>query len=211
MRTDDLIRALATDLEPERPMTGDLWLGLGLALAFCIALVGVVLGYRVDLWSALVTPVSALRPILALALFGFALRIALLLARPEGRPLVRYRPLLGVAALAIAAVVWALVTTPQAELGTALRGTTLVWCLSSIPVLSIIPVWVLFATLRRGATSAPGLLGAIAGLAGSSAGAAAYTLHCSENSPLFYVTWYGLAIAIVTIVSSLIGSRLLRW
>ena len=39
----------------------------------------------------------------------------------------------------------------------------------------------------------------------------AYAMHCIEDSPLFYVTWYGLAIGGVTLVSTLIGARVLRW
>jgi hypothetical protein len=51
----------------------------------------------------------------------------------------------------------------------------------------------------------------VAGLAGSALSAAVYALHCTEDSPLFYVTWYGLAIAGVTLVSTLIAARSLRW
>jgi hypothetical protein len=70
---------------------------------------------------------------------------------------------------------------------------------------------VILWTLRRGATTAPRLAGALAGLAGSGLAAAIYTLHCTENSPLFYVTWYGLGIVVVTLVSAAIGKRYLRW
>ena len=52
---------------------------------------------------------------------------------------------------------------------------------------------------------------ALFGLAGGGAGAAVYALHCTEVSPLFYVTWYGLAILVVTAVSALLGPRILRW
>jgi hypothetical protein len=39
----------------------------------------------------------------------------------------------------------------------------------------------------------------------------AYATHCTEDSPLFYVTWYGLAITGVTLAATLIGARVLRW
>jgi hypothetical protein len=39
----------------------------------------------------------------------------------------------------------------------------------------------------------------------------AYAMHCIEDSPLFYITWYGLAIGGVAAVSTLIGARVLRW
>jgi hypothetical protein len=67
------------------------------------------------------------------------------------------------------------------------------------------------APRRRGATTAPALAGFVAGLAGSGLAAAIYTLHCTEDSPLFYVTWYGLAISTIAAVSAALGSRLLRW
>jgi hypothetical protein len=51
----------------------------------------------------------------------------------------------------------------------------------------------------------------LAGLAGGGLGAAVYALHCIEDNPMFFVTWYGVAIAGVTVVSALIGSRILRW
>jgi hypothetical protein len=69
----------------------------------------------------------------------------------------------------------------------------------------------LLVMLRRGATTAPAKAGFVAGLAGAGFAAAVYALHCTEDSPLFYVTWYGLAIMGVAIVSAMIGARSLRW
>nr|MCU0911860.1 DUF1109 domain-containing protein [Paracoccaceae bacterium] len=61
------------------------------------------------------------------------------------------------------------------------------------------------------ATTAPALAGLAAGIGGSGLSATLYALHCTEDSPLFYVTWYGLAMAGVTVASTLIGARVLRW
>ena len=90
-------------------------------------------------------------------------------------------------------------------------GKTITTCLVMIPLLSILPVASLLYAVRQGATTAPARAGFVAGLAGSGLSAAIYALHCTEDSPLFYVTWYGLAIMGVTLVSTLIGSRFLRW
>ena len=57
----------------------------------------------------------------------------------------------------------------------------------------------------------PALAGFVAGLGGAGMAAAVYALHCTEDSPLFYVTWYGLAIGGVAVVSAVAGARLLRW
>jgi hypothetical protein len=38
-----------------------------------------------------------------------------------------------------------------------------------------------------------------------------YAAHCPDDSPLFVLAWYGLAIALVTGAGMLVGSRVLRW
>lgn len=211
MKTDDLIRALAADVTPVPSVTHGLRVQLAVALAVCAALLGIVLGYRADLGSAVLTPAPALRLGLALAVFGIGLRISLDLARPDGDARVRYWPLLGLAGGATLLVAWALVVTPASDWGRAMFGTRPAGCLLGIIVLSILPVATLMLALRRGATGSPTLLGAVAGLTGSGAAAAVYALHCIEDSPLFYVAWSGLAMALVTAASALIGARLLRW
>ena len=93
----------------------------------------------------------------------------------------------------------------------ALVGKTMATCLVMIPLLSVLPVAAILIGLRKGATTSPALAGFAAGLGGSGFAAMAYAMHCIEDSPLFYVTWYGLAIGGVTVVSTLIGARVLRW
>lgn len=90
-------------------------------------------------------------------------------------------------------------------------GKTMTKCLVTIPLLSVLPVATVLYVQRLGATTAPLWAGFVAGLAGSGLSAAIYALHCTEDSPLFYVTWYGLAIMAVTLVSTLIGARAFRW
>ena len=123
----------------------------------------------------------------------------------------RLWPLFAVAAAALALLGWAYVTTPADGLEMAVVGKTLTTCLVTIPLLSILPVTAIMWALRQGATTAPVLAGFVAGLGGAGLSAAIYALHCTEDSPLFYVPWYGLGIAGVTLVSTVIGSRLLRW
>ena len=209
MRTDALIAALAADtvvdVAAERRVLA--WLLPAVAIS-ALGLLAVA-GARPDLAQALVSFVPAMRHVLTLALFGLALAAAVTLTRPEGRA--RLWPLALVAAAALALLVWAYVTTPAEARGMAMTGKSYNVCLISIPILSILPVAALFAALRGGATTTPALTGALIGLAGGGAGAAVYALHCAESSPLFYVTWYGLAILGVTAASALIGRRILRW
>ena len=211
MKTEDLIRTLAADTVRPRPLVATLTLGLIPALAIALAAVWLTLGFRADLGAVMVTPVSAVRIFLTGILGLAAIRLALVLARPEGAQSARLWPLAAVAVAALGLLLWAYVTTPQDARQMATVGKTAIACLVAIPLLSILPVASVLHALRQGATTAPARAGFVAGLAGSGLSAAIYALHCTEDSPLFYVTWYGLAIMGVTLVSTLIGARSLRW
>jgi hypothetical protein len=211
MKTDDLIRVLAADSLPGRSLRTILVLGLLLSMAVAVLAVWLTLGVREDLAASLLEPLSLARFVLT-GMLGFAAaRLALTLARPEGGDYARLWPLAAVAGAAGCLLGWAYVTTPTEALQMAIVGKTMTTCLVTIPLLSILPVAVVLYVLREGATTAPARAGFVAGLAGSGFAAAVYALHCIEDSPLFYVTWYGTAILGVTLVSTLIGARTLRW
>jgi hypothetical protein len=211
MKTDDLIRALAADTVRQPGLRTTLMLGLVPSLAIAVLAVWLSLGFRADLGVALLTPISVTRILLTGLLGIVASRLALLLARPEGRQTAHLWPLAAVGAGALGLLLWAYMTTPAEARQMATVGKTMTTCLVAIPLLSILPVAALHYTLRQGATTAPARAGFVAGLAGSGLSAAVYALHCTEDSPLFYVTWYGLAIMLVTLVSTIIGTRSLRW
>jgi hypothetical protein len=211
MRTEELIRTLAADSLPAKGPGRLLAVGLPLALAASVGLMLVTLGLRVDLAMAVADPVSAMRFVLTGALLAAGLAAALRASRPEAGRRVPLWPFGAVAAVAAALWLGTLAATPSGSVGMAIVGKTAVYCLVSIPLLSVPPVALLLWALRRGATTTPGLTGALAGLAGAGGAAAVYALHCTEDSPLFYVTWYGLAILAVTLAAALIGRRLLRW
>jgi len=65
--------------------------------------------------------------------------------------------------------------------------------------------------LRRSAPASPTLAGAAAGLVAALSGATLYAFHCFDDSPLFVVTWYSLAVLAVTAVGAWAGHKLLRW
>ena len=211
MKTDNLIAALAADSRAEARVPALMLPGLALAWGAALLAVWATLGFRGDLAVALGDPWSLMRFVLTGALGLAAVRLALVLARPEGARLARLWPLAVVAAAALGMVAWAYVATPADGRQMALVGKTMVTCLVAVPLLSILPVTALLLALRKGATTAPALAGFVAGLGGGGLAAMAYATHCTEDSPLFYVTWYGLAIAGVTAVATLIGWRLLRW
>ncbi|MDX5382538.1 MAG: DUF1109 domain-containing protein [Rhodobacterales bacterium] len=211
MKTEDLIRALAADTQDTRSMTARMLTALVPALLVSLAALWLVLGFRADLGKSFLITDSIMRFALTGAVGLLGARIALVLARPEGRDEVRLWPLVAVAIAAFAVLVWAFVTTPSEGVQMKLVGKTLTTCMITIPLLSILPVAAIMWALRQGATTAPVLAGFVAGLGGSGMSAAIYALHCTEDSPLFYIPWYGLAIAGVTLVSTVIGARVLRW
>lgn len=211
MKTDDLIRALAADTRRAPPLPTVILAGLIPALACTVALLWITLGFRGDLARSLLEPVSLMRFVLTAALGLIGARLALVLARPEGRGLARLWPLVAVAGAALSLLGWAYVATPAEARQMALVGKTMTTCLVAIPLLSILPVTAIMITLRKGATTAPALAGFVAGLGGSGFAGMVYAMHCTEDSPLFYVTWYGLAMCMVALVSTLVGTRILRW
>lgn len=211
MKTDNLIAALAADNRTEQPPRLFLWPALLLAVALVVLVVRMTLGFRDDLLQSLSEPLSVMRFVLTAALGLLGVRLALVLARPEGRSLARLWPVAVPAAVALGLMVWAYFSTPADGRQMAIVGKTMVTCLVMIPLLSVLPVAAILVALRKGATTTPALAGFAAGLGGSGLAAMAYAMHCIEDSPLFYVTWYGLAIGGVTVVSTLIGARVLRW
>lgn len=216
MRTEDLIQAMAADSErPWRPAAALPAAVLPAAvLVAALAVAGValaLLGVRADLARALVQPVVAVKTAVPLALAFAAGGAALRLACP-GMPLGRWRP-----ALALAPTVLLLVAAgtflalPPAERMPALMGQTHRECLLAIGLMSVPLLAAALWALRAGASTRPAVSGALAGLLGGSAAAAIYALHCTEDSPLFYASWYGLAILGATAAGALLGARLLRW
>ncbi|WP_349255527.1 NrsF family protein [Bradyrhizobium sp.] len=80
-----------------------------------------------------------------------------------------------------------------------------------IPLLASGPLAVFIAALKSGAPAAPGRSGAMAGLAAGSQAAVFNAMNCFDDSPLFVITWYPLAILVVVSAGYLAGVRHLRW
>ena len=51
----------------------------------------------------------------------------------------------------------------------------------------------------------------MAGLAASSIAAVFYGLNCFDDSPLFVITWYPMAILVVVSAGYFAGGRYLQW
>ena len=207
--TDDLIRDLAARPVPLPPATGAAFGAMLGAMGIGLGAFWLIFGLRPDLAHALgLMPVLA-KSLLPLVLCGLALTLALTSARPEAR--LTIWPLILVPLLAGLLVVQRLTTLQGAGLWPEVIGHTATSCLAAITGLSLLPLAAGLILLRRGAPARPALSGALLGLASGAGIAAGYALHCTEDSPLFFVTWYGLAIALAGGIGAIAGHRLLRW
>jgi hypothetical protein len=105
----------------------------------------------------------------------------------------------------------ALVLTPPAARTGMMLGTHWMMCLLCIPLFAALPFALLIWALRRGAPTDLHRTGAIAGLVAGALGAAAYSLHCPDDSLPFVAIWYAGSIVLAAIVGRSLGPRLLRW
>lgn len=209
MKTDQLIAALAADAPARAPVAAGLARWLAPALALAAAALLALWGLRPGLAGAMMQPLVAAKLALPLVLAGTALALALRSARPEARP--STLPLAGLGAAALALLAAGLATTPPQGWAQAWLGDTALACLISIPALAVLPLGASLLALRRGASTDPARSGLLAGLLAGAAATALYALHCPEDSPLFYVCWYGLGIVLTATAGRLLGPRLLRW
>lgn len=207
--TEALIARLAA-LPAPAPLRPARVLGLAAAgLAAGLAALYATLGLRTDLLVALATPIIAAKTLLPLALGLLALSALFASTRPGQR--IPLWPLVAPLAVALGLFAARALVTPPEQLLTELRGHTIGACIVSITALSLLPLGLGLGALRGGASTRPGLTGALAGLEVGAFAVVGYSLHCPEDSPLFYVTWYGGGIALSAALGAVAGHRLLRW
>lgn len=207
--TDDLIRRLSAS-PPPAPLSAQAALlpilaGLALSLGLFLSLAGP----RADLAQAVARPEVAAKILLPLALAVAALGVAWRSARPAQalRPALLALPV----AVALGLFMLHLVQTPPGRIASDILGHSAAACLLAITALSVPAIVAGLAVFRRGAALRPAVTGGLIGLAASGGAAAGYALYCTEDSPLFFTVWYGLAIVICTGLGALAGRRLLRW
>lgn len=209
MTTDQLIASLAK-APPPRPLAPVRLMALVVGTtALGVATWIILMGTRSDLGSALLQPVTAAKTLLPALLAALALGLTTRSARP-GRPL---HLMLLLAPLAIAALLFigAMAGTPAPMIADGVIGSTALKCLTAVVGLSVLPILAGLALLKDGASTRPWVTGALLGLAAGAGAASGYSLACTEDSPLFYVAWYGLAILTSGCLGAIVGARFLRW
>ena len=211
MKTERLIAVLASDTVRRAPLNRMFWgvaAGGGLG---AFALMVLTLGLRPALMDAMADPLVAAKSALPAVLFLGAAALALRLDRPDGRAGRLAPALILVPVVAAVLAVATLMDNPPGDWWRLTKGDTMIWCVVSIPVLALPVLAALLAVLRRGAPAAPARAGLAAGLASGAAAAFVYSLHCPEDSPLFFGAWYTTGILLMTAAGGWAGARFLRW
>lgn len=212
MKTDDLIRALAADA----PVAGfglrqRMALAVGVGLLVALVLFLWLLGPRANALQSLGSLRFLLKFAVTLSLAVAATGLVLRLIRPGLTPGPWRIAILLAPGLLLLGVALELAVLSPSEWTTALVGRNARTCLTYIPLMGLAPLGLLLLALRRGAASNPALAGGLAGLIAGGLSAALYAAHCPDDSPLFVVTWYSIAIAMLVALGALIGRRVLRW
>ena len=212
METDQLIRTLAADSAYRlRPM----WLALTLALVsaapITIAIFFWRLGVRPDVMTAMHNPFFDLKFAVTLGLAIPAIAISLHLSRPEASLRGWLWLLVIPVGLLVAGIAGEMMLPQRLPMMARLIGSNSRICLTAIPLMSLPLLAAALIGLRHGAPSRPALTGAIAGLLSSGLAATLYASNCTDDSPLFVITWYSIATAMVASIGALAGNRLLRF
>jgi hypothetical protein len=212
MRTEALIRAMAADVRPARAPLALVLLAVVLGLMAAAAAVFLpTMGMRPDFGTAIMRATVMVKQAFPLLLlvggFGAALRLAHPGERVDGWLLL----LLAVPAMLAIAVAAAMMRMPPSDWHPAMMGSSNGQCLFWIIVMGLPLLAGVLRVLKSGASTRPALTGAVGGLLAGAAAAAVYSLHCTEDSPLFYAFWYGLAILAIAAIGAVAGARVLRW
>lgn len=207
--TEDLIRRLAASPPPPGLSPGAAALPILAGLILTLGLFLSLAGLRDDLGPRLVHPEIAAKILLPLALAAIALPLAWRSAHPTRA--LRPRLLLLPAAVAVALFLMRLFQTPPDRIGPDILGHSAAACLLAITALSAPAIAAGLLAFRRGAPLRPALTGGLVSMAASAGAAVGYALYCTEDSPLFFITWYSLAILTCTGLGALAGRQVLKW
>ena len=213
MRTDDLIKAMASDAKSvEPPIAQTVAMAVGAGTLISALLVIGLLGLRANFMELIETSLRfGFKFLLTLSVAIPAFMLVRALARPDFKP-GKYLWWLALApAVLIIGVIAELLALPRDAWSANMVGHNAVFCLIVIPALSLAPLAAVLYALRRGAPTHPAIAGAVGGLLSAGIAATLYASHCPDDSPLFLAAWYTIGIVLMTGIGALLGSRILRW
>ncbi len=210
--SDALIADLVGDLEPVRPLRfGAGMAGALAATGLSAAAVVALLGLRPDWLAGSVNPMH----LVATGLFGglglAAAVTVIVMSRPQvGSDHGGWRWAAGMAALLPLAGLIVAMGRGQAGFAeaTVRHGAD---CFASGGIAALLVFAVLTLWLRRGAPTAPGRAGLVAGVAAGALGAFAFSLHCPDNDIVHIGIWHGATIFAAAGLGRLLVPHLIRW
>ena len=212
MKTEQLIRTLAADnAHRARPVGLVLALALLAAMPVAVAMFLAGLGVRPDVMTAMHNPFFNLKFVETLALAVSAIVVSLHLSRPEASVKGWGWLLLIPVGILAGGIAVEMMMPQKVPMMTRLVGSNSRVCLTAIPLMSLPLLAAALIGLRHGAPTRPAIAGAIAGLLSAGLAATLYASHCTDDSPLFVVTWYTIATALVAAVGALVGSKVLKF
>jgi len=212
MKTEQLIRTLAADnAHRARPVGLVLALALLAAAPVAVAMFLAGLGVRPDVMTAMHNPFFNLKFVETLALAVSAIVVSLHLSRPEASVKGWGWLLLIPVGILAGGIAVEMMMPQKVPMMTRLIGSNSRVCLTAIPLMSLPLLAAALIGLRHGAPTRPAIAGAIAGLLSAGLAATLYASHCTDDSPLFVVTWYTIATALVAAVGALVGSKVLKF
>jgi hypothetical protein len=212
MKTDDLIRAMTSDLAAPGPsIEARFAVALLPGVLLALALFAVTLGPRPDLMLVVGDARFLFKFVVTLSLALCSAMLVWRLVRPGAPARLQIAVLCLVPLVLAAGVLMELIVLPKPFWGARLIGSNGLVCLVSIPFFALPMLIAEILALRQGAPTQPALAGVVAGLFAGGVAAAIYAAHCPDDSPLFVALWYSLGIAIVALAGGLAGRIALRW
>jgi hypothetical protein len=213
MKTDELIKMLATGAEPvaqhatEKLVAKSLLIGTAISFILLIMIYGI----RPDLREVSTSFAFWMKLGVPLANVIIGLCFVFILAHPGKSLKIGY----WILALPILVLwLWAFETwmgTDPNLHSELLWGKTWKVCVMNITFLALPAGVATLFILRELAPTKPVLTGAIAGWLSGSIGASVYALHCPEMAAPFLAVWYVLGMLVPTAVMAYVGHRGLRW
>jgi hypothetical protein len=211
MKTSDIITLIANDARLSVSLRDMLKRAMIVATLIAAALFFAAIGFRTDIGAAIGTGRFLFKFVITLALAFSASLCLFRVGRPDARLGAMAWWMLAPLALAVAAAIFELFATAPETWADRMIGENSRLCLSIIPLLSIGPLLCLLFALKHGAPSRLAPAGAIAGLAAAGIAATFYAANCDDDSPLFVLLWYPIAISMVTALGAFLGHIYLRW
>lgn len=207
MKTDDLIKNLASDAEPVKPIKPlrdfTLWLSVTIGLTL---LLSCSLGLRSDLFSKLSSTLFLLEIFFALSTGVLAALAANWLSVPDIRQqkwvvALPFIPLFGLCAVA----------TYDFSLAPSFDIVRSAYAVVDMLTVAIVPAVILFTMLRKAATTHRWAASIMAIMAVSSFGYVASRLVCRVDEPGQIFTCHLTPMFIIGVIGALFGVRLLKW